>query len=458
MNVAKSIPNGAYPFFIDGVGGSITQGAYEWLLVGIQGSCTLAVYNSTWSSNNMSVTAGQSVTGEEICLWPQGTFSAPLTVSFSGVPAGMTVQPSGALKGDQNAVNLVIGTAQSLMPGTYNMTISASSTGGYSGSYPFSVMVAGNSFALTQALQSALTIAQGGSTTFSATTVHNGVFKSAVSLAWSRVCRQALRHQPLAKSSVSAPGDGTVVTTFTTSASATPGTYTATLTASGGGITRTFPLGLTIKAPSCTLSSSAATLALSAGQTGSVKLSCTAIQGAFSLPLSLSVTGAPAGTTATPTAVSMAATGSASVDGEQTPSPLAATSYTLSVKATSGAFTATIPVAVTITASNFTLTTDQSALTITAGLTAIVHETVTHHGVFGSPVALTWSGLPTGITASPASYSLAAPGDATVATTFKVASTVTAGAYTATLTASGGGITQTVPLKFTIAGVAAVKH
>ena len=453
MNVAKSVPNGAYPFFIDGVGGSITQGAYEWLLVGIQGSCTLAVYNSAWSSNSMALTAGKSVTGEEVCLWPQGTFSAPLTVSFSGVPAGMTLTPAGALKGDQNPVNLVIGAAQSLLPGTYNMMISASSSGGYSGSYPFSVVVSGDSFALSGS-PSALTLAQGGSSTLSATTLHNGVFDSAVSLAWSGLPTGVTA--ALAKSSFSAPGDGTAVTTFAASASATPGTYTATLTATGGGITRTLPVSLTITNPSCTFTSSAATLALSAGQTGSVKVSCNVIQGVFSAPLSLSVTGAPSGTTVAPTAASMPATGSASIQ-VTTPITMAATNFTLSVMATSGAFTATIPVAVSIAASNFTLTTDQSALTIAQAASAVLHATVTHHGVFDSAVTLTWSGLPAGISASPAQFSLAAPGDATVATTFKVTSTATAGAYTATLTASGGGLTQTVPLKFTITAAAAVK-
>ncbi|HWF48952.1 MAG TPA: hypothetical protein VG168_18225 [Bryobacteraceae bacterium] len=231
MNVAKTIPNGAYPFFIDGTGGNITSGAYEWLLVGIRGSCTLAVYNSSYSSNSMSVTAGKSVTGEEVCLWPQGTFSGPLTVSFSGVPAGVTVQAAGPLMANGNFVNLTVGVAQSVLPGTYSMLIHASSTGGYSGSYPFSIVVTGDSFSLTGAA-SALTVPQGASASLSATSAHNGVFNSAVSLAWSGL--PAGVTASLTKSSFAAPGDGTTVTTFAVSSSSTPGTYTVVLTATGG--------------------------------------------------------------------------------------------------------------------------------------------------------------------------------------------------------------------------------
>ena len=255
------------------------------------------------------------------------------------MPAGMTVKPAGPLQGDQKPVNFVVSVPQDMLPGTYKLTISASSNGGYSGSYPFSVVVTGNSFSLSAA-QSALTLPQGSSSTLSATTLHNGVFKSAVSLAWSGLPSGVIAS--LAKSAVPAPGDGTVLTTVSTSTSATPGTYTATLTATGGGISRSWPVRLTITTPSCTLAASSATLALYAGQTGSVRVSCGAVQGTFSAPLALSVTGAPSGTTVQPTTASIEA-GSSAIIQIATPITLAATKYTLSVTAASGDSTRPCP-------------------------------------------------------------------------------------------------------------------
>ena len=445
MSVAKTQANGAYPFFIDGTGGNITQGAYEWLLVGIQGSCSIAVYNSTWSTNIMSVTAGQSVTGLAVCLWPQGTFSAPLTASFSGVPAGMTLQLAGPLKGDGNAVNLVISTTQSLMPATYPLTINTVTSDGYAQTYPFSVIVAGDSFSLAGA-QSALTLGQGTTATFSATSTHNGIFNSAVTLAWSGLPPGVTA--ALAKSSFAAPGDGTTVTTFTTAATATPGSYTATLTATGGGVNRTWPVAVTVAAPSCTFAAAANTLALPAGKLGTVALSCGSLIGKFAAPISLTVTGTPSGTTAT-VSPTITAGGSASLS-ITTPLSMAATNYNLSVTATSGSFKATIPVAVSISASNFSMTGAQSTLSLTAGKTATASATLTVTGAFSSAVTLAWSGLPSGVTAALSKATLAAPGNGSVTTTFTASASTTAGTYNATLTATGCGDTQTIPLSITV--------
>jgi uncharacterized membrane protein len=93
---------------------------------------------------------------------------------------------------------------------------------------------------------SALKITAGATGQASATVTHHGVFNSAVSLAWTGL--PAGITTSLSKSSLAAPGDGTVTTTFNVARSATPGTYTVTLTASGGGIKQTAPLSLTIAA------------------------------------------------------------------------------------------------------------------------------------------------------------------------------------------------------------------
>ena len=165
--------------------------------------------------------------------------------------------------------------------------------------------------------------------------------------------------------------------------------------------------------------------------------------------MALSVTGAPKGVTAQIGNASLAAGGNTTVQAV-TPITMAATSFSLTVTATSGSFSKSVPITVNVAASTFTLTPAQTTLSINAGATGTLSVKSAHTGIFNSAVSLAWSGLPTGVTASVAPASLAAPGDGTPVTTFTVGSSVTPGTYSATLTATGGGITQTLPISLTV--------
>ena len=450
MTVPKTLSNGAYPFFINGTGGGITQGDYLTLLVGWTGSCSLYVdttvpINGTVGPNILAI-AGQTVTATEMCMWPQGSFSAPLSVTYSGIPSGVTVTPSGPLYGNENPITLSIVVPQTLAAGTYNMTATASAAGGFSSVSYFSIVVTANSFTAKPSATS-VTVAPNSSAPLSVTTAHQGVFNSAISLAWSSLPSGVTA--TLAKASLSAPGDGTVATTFAASSSATPGTYTATLTAAGGGITQSVPVTIVVPIPSCTLAATTAKLTLFAGQTGTVQAACTNMVGTFSTPLKLSLTGAPSGVTLQSAATTLAGGGTGSIQFT-TPISMAASTFTLSLTATSGSFTATVPVAVTVTPSNFTLTAAPASVSIPTGGTGPFSASSARSGLFNSAISLVWSGLPTGITATLTKSSLAAPGDGTIVTTFTVAASVAPGTYNGTLTASGGGDVQTLAVTLVV--------
>ena len=332
--------------------------------------------------------------------------------------------------------------------GTYNFNIIGNQST-FTTKFAVTVAVTANTFGVSAA-QNAVTVTQGSTSQLSVASAHQGVFNSAVNLSWTGL--PAGVTASLTKSSFAAPGDGATVTTFTAAASATPGTYTATLIGTGGGQTQAIPVTLVVAPPSCTLGviyPSASALSLAAGQTGSVQVSCASVLGAFSAPLTLSVTGAPTGVTAQPSAATVAAGAKASIQ-VSTPESMAAATFNLSLKATSGSFTATVPISVAVTASNFALTAAQSALTVTAGLTGQLTVTSAHKGMFNSAVSLSWSGLPSGVTAALSKTSFAAPGDGTTVTTFTAAASATPGTYPATLTATGGGLTETVPVSLTI--------
>ena len=92
-----------------------------------------------------------------------------------------------------------------------------------------------------------------------------------------------------------------------------------------------------------------------------------------------------------------------------------------------------------------------STASLAAGGSATVTATVTISGGFNSSVALSIAGLPAGLTyTSSPSSTVAAPGSGSVMLTLKAASTLAAGTFNVTISATGGGLTQNAPLAVTI--------
>jgi PKD repeat protein len=257
----------------------------------------------------------------------------------------------------------------------------------------------------------------------------------------------------LTKPALPAPGDGATTTTFIAAASTTPGTYTATLTAIGGTLTQTVPVALTIRpAPSCSLTVNypASPMVITAGQSSTIPVTCSGVQGSFNAPLSVSLTGSLSGVTAKLSAPTIAAGGSLTVQ-LTTLQSVSTSTLSLSLTASGSGFTKTVPISATVNASSFTVTAAQAAMTIKQASSGQVSLATAHIGVFNSPVSFSWSGLPAGVAASLSQAATPAPGDGTATTTFSVASSAKLGKYTATLIATGGGQTKTFPVAMTIA-------
>jgi pseudomonalisin len=99
----------------------------------------------------------------------------------------------------------------------------------------------------------------------------------------------------------------------------------------------------------------------------------------------------------------------------------------------------------------FQLSAPSGATSITQGASGSLRLQVTVTGGFNSAIALSAGTLPSGLTATFSPATLAAPGSGSSTLTFTAAAQMTAGVYNLTLKASGGGISQTVPLAVTIA-------
>lgn len=98
----------------------------------------------------------------------------------------------------------------------------------------------------------------------------------------------------------------------------------------------------------------------------------------------------------------------------------------------------------------FTLTTSPTSLSVTQGSSATSTISTSVSNGFNSSIALSISGLPTGVTASFSPATIAAPGSGSSTLTFTASSTATTGTFNTTVTATGGGITHTAVIPVTV--------
>ena len=122
------------------------------------------------------------------------------------------------------------------------------------------------------------------------------------------------------------------------------------------------------------------------------------------------------------------------------------------VGATSGTLKKQESLAITVLAPpTFTLTSSSTSISVVAGASNSLTLTTMPNSAFSAAVTWSVSGLPTGMTAqfSPGSV-VAARGAGTTVVTFAAASNVAAKAYPATLTATGGGVTEKQTIAVTV--------
>ena len=98
----------------------------------------------------------------------------------------------------------------------------------------------------------------------------------------------------------------------------------------------------------------------------------------------------------------------------------------------------------------FTIAASPTSVSVVVGNSGSSTITTAVSGGFDSAVALTASGLPTGVTVTFSPTSIAAPGSGSSTATLAVASTTATGTYTITVTGTGGGLTHTATISLTV--------
>jgi hypothetical protein len=194
--------------------------------------------------------------------------------------------------------------------------------------------------------------------------------------------------------------------------------------------------------PSFTLSATPAAVTVLAGSTAPSVIQVNA-QNGFSGSAALTVSGLPAGVTAT---FSAASTSTSSTLTFVAAATAAAGVSNVTVTGKSGSLSATVTIPLTVVHSPFTLTATPSSVTVAPGSAATSNIAVAPISGFTGKVTLSASGLPSGVTAS------FNPATATTGSTvtFSAASNAAAGTSNITVTGVSGSSSATVTVSLTV--------
>jgi subtilase family serine protease len=432
LTATSAAPSGTYSVSVKGVSGTLTETAALRLIVTAAPSYTL-------TTSAPAVTVVQSATSAAtITVVPANGFSTAVALTVSGLPTGVKASFSPASA-----------TTASTLTFTASATAAAGST---------SVAVTGQSGALSATVAIALTVAppasyslspstpalsvvQGTSGTSTITVTPKSGFSGKVTLTTSALpTGVSVSFNPVSTATTS-------VATFNATPAATVGTSTVTVTGTSGAASISTTFSLTVKAgPSFTLVAAPASLSVMQGASGSSTLTVTPVNGFTGTPV-FSIGALPTGVTAAFTGSSLKLTAAASA---------VVGASTLTVTATSGALTAQATIALTVAAPpSFKLSSSVSTVSVAANSTGTAVISVAPQAGFAGTVALTATGLPTGMTASfsPASTTTTSKLTLTVAATAALRPSVitvtgTSGSLTSSLTIT---VTVTAPADFAIA-------
>ena len=225
------------------------------------------------------------------------------------------------------------------------------------------------------------------------------------------------------------PGNYTVSLTVsnTSSLSSTPATTTATITA----------------APDFTLSASPQSVAISTSDSEVLDLNVMPLNG-FTGNVTVKLGTLPSGVTSPSSSYTVVPGIPTQVTLNST-STVPSTVAMLTLTGTSGTLSHTAQVELTTnTAADYTLTTSTSAFSVVAGETQTMTVTATAVNGFSGTVTGTVTGLPSGLTASPASFSL--PLGSSVTVTLVAGSSVTPGNSVMVVGSTSGTTTHIAPV------------
>ncbi len=197
-----------------------------------------------------------------------------------------------------------------------------------------------------------------------------------------------------------------------------------------------------VAAPSFTLHSSVSTVTLLPGKSTTLTVSVTGA-GGFTGSATLTASGLPTGVTLTLNPATVKAGASATATLTLAASAIAGTSN-ITIKGVSGQLTSTTTIALTVLATpKLGISESNSHVTLVRGQSATQSLVVATSGSFAGTVALSVTGMPTGMTAtlSPSTYQASGSSSTTATLTLKATTAAALSSATLTIKATGDGLT-----------------
>ncbi len=248
--------------------------------------------------------------------------------------------------------------------------------------------------------------------------------------------------------------------TATSSAPATTATVTFTTTVNGQSASTQASLSVTgATSPDFSLGVMPASISLTANGTTTVVSVLATAQNGFSSNVQVAIAGLPTGVTAQPSTLTLTP-GTAATVTLTAPAGTAAGSSTATFTGTSGALTHTASLPITVIApppaqADFSIAVSPQSLSLTiGGAGQPVQLTTTALNSFSGTTAVALSGLPAGVTANPASVSLAPGTPQTI--TLTAGNSTQAGSANVVFTGTSGSLTHTATLALMVAASAGV--
>ena len=238
LSAASSAAASSSTITITGSGGGLKQTTTVAVAV------TVPTFTLASSATSATVTAGGSA-AITISTASTGGFKSAIALSVTGLPAGVTGKfaPASIASPGNGSGTLTLTAAAGTIGGAYTLTVSGSGEG-VTKTAAISLTVVGPNFALTLGGTSVV-LSRGGSIPLTATVAGSNGFASSMALSVSGVPKNVTG--TFAPTVIASPGKGSSTLTLRAASSATAGTSTIKVTATGGGITRTQTFSLKVQ-------------------------------------------------------------------------------------------------------------------------------------------------------------------------------------------------------------------
>jgi len=393
--------------------------------------------------NGASVMQGSTAT-TSITVLPVNNFTGTVALSISGLPSGVTAafSPASIANGSGASTLTFTAAANATVPAAPVALTVTGTSGATTKTTTIRLTVVGRpDFSITAAPPAAVTITPGSNPTATLTVASLFGFTGSVSISATGLPSGVSAN--FSPSSVN--GSGTIVVNFNAQSSTPAGTTNISIVGTSGSLTHSATIALTVTGSS-DFSLAATNASVVQGGTGTSTVTVTP-RGGFTGSVALSASGLPAGVTASFNPAST--TGTSTLTFTAAASAQANTT-TVTITGSSGNLSHSTTMTVTVTAGqDFSLSVSPPSVPVAQGGTGSSTVTVSPIGGFTGSVALSASGLPSGVTAS--FVPVSTTGTSTV--TFTASSTATAGVASVTIRGTSGSLTHTTTVSLNVTGV-----